>query len=135
MTYFANIFKGKKVFGLVYGLGTIINVTEDAYYAFEVEYENGQRVPYSIEGIPTWGKHLDFQTVFYKEDVDLFKFDFSPYLGKLLSAVEIISLRNNNQLEVKTPSGIWRDITLCPNDLVEEYLENNNLHLFRAKII
>jgi len=130
MSYFKNIKENDKVFGLVYGPGKVRTVF-DGYYKFEVEYQNGQIVPYTDNGNPGWNTgDLDFQTVFYKNDIDLFDFDFSPS-EESLSPKKIIKLRDKKKLEAKCESGIWRNVTECPQNIVEEYLENNRLHLFR----
>ena len=124
---------GDKVFGLVYGKGVISSVWPNSHYLFEVEYENGSFVPYTEEGYPAWNVGKDnFKTVFYKDDIDLFNLDFSP-AEKILSAKKIIKLRETKKLEVRCPSGIWQSIEKCPNSLVEEYLIDNKLHLFRKK--
>ena len=129
--YFKNVKKNDEVFGLVYGKGIVRNVWNNSYYKFEVEYENGQVVPYTEEGNPGWNTDkLNFQTVFYKMDIDLLNYDFSPS-EKILSPKKIIKLRNMNKLEIKCPSGIWRDIKKCPLSIMEDYLEENKLHLFR----
>jgi len=135
--YFNNkekkIQKGDQVFGLVYGKGVVKNVWEDGHYNFEVEYEiNHQVVPYTLDGVPGWSS-LDFQTVFYCDDVAFSDIDISP-LGDVLPAKTIIKLRNQKNLEIRCPSGIWRIANKCPQNLMEEYLEENKLHLFRRKI-
>lgn len=131
MSYFKKVKEGDKVFGLVYGPGVVDTVFGDGYYTFEVSYNNGQTVPYTSEGFPAWntGK-LDFQTVFYKRDIDLMDYDFAPS-EKTLSVKKIIKLRDKKKLEVKCPSGLWQPIGECPSSISEEYLEDGKLHLFR----
>jgi len=129
--YFDNVKEGEKVYGLVFGPGVVISVWgKNSYYAFEVSYDNGYVVPYTIEGIPAWNTDLDEQTVFYKEDIDLCDIDFGT-LDEILSVKKIIKLRSKKKLEVRCPSGIWRSIDKCPNYIIDQYLENGKLHLFR----
>ena len=132
MSYFKNVKVKDVVFGLVFGKGIVRSVwDDDSFYKFEVEYDNGYIVPYTIDGIPGWslGK-LNEQTVFYEKDIDLFNIDFSP-IEKVLKPKQIIKLRNKKELEMRCPSGIWVPIDKCPLDLVEENLEKGNFHLFR----
>jgi len=133
MSYFNKVKENEKVFGLVFGKGSIRSVWKDSYYTFEVEYENGQVVPYTSDGNPAWNTgRLDFQTVFYKEDIDLCDIDFTPVnKDNVLSAKKIIKLRNNKKLEVKCPSGVWQEISNCPPQLISEYLEDKKFDLFR----
>jgi len=133
MDYFKKVKENDKVFGLVYGKGIVKSVWDNSHYSFEVEYENGSFVPYTSEGYPGWntGK-LNFQTVFYASDINLMKYDFVPGLENL-SVKKIIKLRNHNKLEIKCPSGIWQSVEKCPESVMHEYLENNELHLFRQK--
>lgn len=132
--YFRNVKEGDKVFGLVFGAGVVSSVWGDGYYTFEVEFLNSFTVPYTPEGFPGWntGK-LGFQTVFYKEDIDLMEYDFAP-IYKVLSAKKIIKLRDKKKLEAKCPSGLWANISQCPGSLIEEYLEEGKLHLFRKAV-
>ena len=131
MSYFKKVAEGDKVFGLVFGPGKVATTFGDGYYTFEVLYENGYTVPYTPEGNPGWntGK-LDFQTVFYANEIDLMDHCFAP-TEDVLSAEKIIKLRIKKKLEVKCPSGLWQPIDKCPRDISEGYLEENKLHLFR----
>jgi len=131
MSYFSNAKEKEEVFGLIYGKGIIRSVWENSYYSFEVEYNNGQVVPYTEDGYPAWITNKnEFQTVFYAKDIDLQNLDFSCST-KVLDAKKIIKLRNKNKLEVKGPSGIWQSTDKFPDMLQQEYLEDNKLHLFR----
>ncbi len=131
--YFSRVVEGDEVFGLVFGLGKVSSVWENSHYSFEVEYTNGSVVPYTSAGIPAWsGGKLDFQTVFYKTDIYLFDFDFSP-VEKVLSAKKIIKLRNKKELLVRCPSGLWQSVEKCPSFVVETYLVEGKLHLFKHK--
>lgn len=127
--YFHNVEPGDKVFGLVYGRGIVRNVF-DGYYSFEVEYENNHVVPYTEDGVPGWGVYLNEQTVFYKNDIDLTSFDITP-TEEIPTPKKIIKYRNKNVLEMKCPSGIWRSIKNCPQDVQEQYLEESKFYLFR----
>jgi hypothetical protein len=128
--YFKNVEEGDKIFGLVFGKGKVANVWGDGYYTFEIEYDNGYTVPYTPDGVPGWSGKLDYQTVFYTEDIDLMNLDIAP-AEKVLSVKKIIKLRDKGKLEIRCPSGIWTQTEFCPGYVMEEYLENNKLHLFR----
>ena len=115
---------------MIFGHGIVKNVWGDGFYTFEVEYDNGHTVPYTPEGSPAWCNRLDFQTVFFKEDIDLESLDFTP-TEDVLSVKKIIKLRMKKKLEVKCPSGIWQIVGECPRYVTEGYLEDGKLHLFR----
>ena len=128
--YFHKVKEGQKVFGLVFGSGVIRSVWPDGYYKFEVEYNNHSTVPYTEEGVPAWAGNLDFQTVFYKEDIDVMSLDLTP-TNKVLSVKKIIKLRDKKKLLVRCPSGLWQPFNKCPSYITEEYLTNGKLHLFK----
>jgi len=131
LSYFKKAKVGDKVFGLVFGKGEIKSVWNDGHYVFEVEYDsNGQVVPYTEDGVPGWSIKLSCQTVFYAKDIDIFNLDFSE-VETVLTVKKIIKLRNKKELEIKCPSGIWQEIDKCPGIIMEEYLEDGKLHLFR----
>jgi hypothetical protein len=130
--YFKKVKKGIEVFGLIFGHGVVIRVYEDSFYTFEVEYDNGSVVPYTPEGVPAWS-NMDIQTVYYKEDINLFEFDITPIIDEILSPKKIIKLRVKNKLEVKCPSGIWGDYNNCPEEVTGQYLEEGKFFLFRKK--
>ena len=129
MAYFDNAEVGDKVYGLVFGKGKIVEVFENSFYSLLVEFKNGYEVPYTLDGVPGWG-NFKKQTMFYKNDVDLSKADFSPVLN-VLDAKEIIKLREKDRLEIRLPSGIWKDHKKADSEYVEDMLENEQLHLFR----
>jgi hypothetical protein len=131
--YFHKVKKDQEIFGLVFGHGTVKNVWGDGHYKFEVEFDNGFTVPYTEDGIPGWSGKLDFQTIYYKEDIDVMSLDFAP-TDKVLSAKKIIKLRAKGKLEVKCPSGLWQPVGKCPSYVTEQYLEDGKLHLFRKTI-
>jgi len=127
--YFDEVRNDDKVFGLVFGKGTVLN-TWDGYYKFEVEYETGHIVPYTADGVPSWNVKFDFQTVFYEKDIHYEDYDFKP-VDKILTPKQIVKARYKNKLEVRCPSGFWVNVNKCPDFVVQDYLENNKFHLFR----
>ncbi len=131
MGYFKKAKKGDKVYGLVFGKGEISAVYPDSHYSIMVEFENGYQVPYTEEGVPSWG-HFKKQTLFYRTDVDLSDADFSP-VEKILSPKKIIKLREKNQLQVRLPSGLWTNVKKADSSYVEQLLEHEKYHLFRKK--
>ncbi|DAB40845.1 MAG TPA: hypothetical protein CFH81_00635 [Sulfurovum sp. UBA12169] len=131
MAYFTEAKVGEKVYGLIFGAGKIVNVFSDSFYSIVVEFKNGYEVPYTEEGIPGWG-NFKKQTLFYKEDVDLSTEDFSP-VGKILSPKKIIKLREKNKLQVRLPSGIWKNVKKADPEYVEKLLKKEQYHLFRKK--
>jgi len=131
MAYFDNAKVGDKVYGLVFGKGKIIDVFDDSFYSIMVEFKNGYEVPYTVDGVPGWG-NFKKQTMFYRDDIDLSKADFSPVLEKL-EPEDIIKLREANNLEVRLPSGIWKSAKKAEPDYIEKMLEEEQFHLFREK--
>ncbi|MEA3370946.1 MAG: hypothetical protein U9Q40_06360 [Campylobacterota bacterium] len=131
MSYFENAKIGDKVYGLIFGKGKISECFEDSHYVIMVTFENGYEVPYTVEGVPGWG-NFKKQTCFYREDVDLTKADFSP-AKKVLSEKKIIKLREKGLLEVRLPSGAWKNVKKCPDSYLEEICQKEKYHLFRKK--
>lgn len=131
MGYFKNAKKGDKVYGLIFGKGKIAKVLPDSFYTLIIEFDNGYEVPYTEDGIPGWG-NFKRQTMFYRDDVDLCNEDFSP-VEKVLAPKKIIKLRNKNKLEVRLPSGIWKNIKKAEPAYIENLLEKCQYHLFRKK--
>ena len=132
MSYFKKVKKGDKVFGLVFGLGTILEVFDDGHYKLIALFEEDTEIPYTDDGIPGWGKFKE-QTLFYKNDIDLTDFDFSA-INKILTPKKIIKLRDKKRLEVRLPSGIWHICNKRVKEYVTEQLRKKNLHLFRKEI-
>lgn len=130
--YFHKVKIGRKVYGLIFGLGKVTDVFDDAHYKFIVKFKNGYEVPYTEDGIPGWGNFRD-QTLFYKKDIDLSSYDFTA-ISKILSIKKIIKLKEKNKLQIRLPSGIWIDCSGCVDDYLEQMLEKENYHLFRKKI-
>ena len=131
MGYFKNAKIGDKVYGLIFGAGDIVDCFDDSHYVIMVSFHNGYEVPYTVDGVPGWG-NFKRQTCFYKNDVDLSKIDFSPS-DKILSDKKIIKLRNKGLLEVRVPSGAWKNSKKCPENYIEEICEAEKYHLFRKK--
>jgi len=129
MAYFDDVEVGDKVYGLVFGRGKVIEVFPDSFYSIMVEFKNGYEVPYTEDGVPGWG-NFKKQTLYYKNDIDLSKKDFSPVL-KVLDIKEIINYREKDRLEVRVPSGLWKDYKKADPEYIEELLENEQFHLFR----
>ncbi len=131
MAYFKKAQKGDKIYGLIFGKGKILEVYPDSFYPSIIEFDNGYEVPYTDDGIPSWG-HFKKQTMFYRKDVDLSDEDFSP-VDEVLSPKEIIKLREKNRLEVRLPSGIWRSSKKADEAYLESILKRELYHLFRKK--
>ena len=129
MSYFKKIKKNDKVFGLRFGAGTVIEVFDDGHYKMIVNFDGDYEIPYTDDGIPGWGKFKE-QTLFYKEDIDLTNFDFSP-IDKILTPKKIIKFRDKKKLEVRLPSGIWHICNKKVREYVQEQLKKEHFHLFR----
>ncbi len=132
MGYFKDAKIGDKVYGLIFGKGKITEYFEDSHYVIMVTFANGYEVPFTVDGIPSWG-NFNKQTCFYKDDIDLSKADFSP-TSKILSNKKIIKLREKGMLEVRVPSGAWKNVKKCPEDYIEKICEEEQYHLFRKKV-
>jgi len=131
MAYFSKAKKGEKVYGLIFGKGKILDVYPDSFYTLMIEFENGYEVPYTDEGIPSWG-NFKKQTMYYRDDIDLCNEDFSP-VEKILAPRKIIKLREKKKLEVRLPSGIWKSIKKADDEYIEKILSKEQYHLFRKK--
>lgn len=123
----------KELFGTIYGNPVKITLLGGTYF-FQVEYENGQTVPYTIDGIPSWNMYgNDIQTIFYKKDLDLFDYDFSPINDDELTIKKIAKCKMKEKLEVKVDSGLWFFYRDVPEDLIEEYIIKGKFTRFREK--
>jgi hypothetical protein len=131
MGYFEKAKVGDKVNGLVFGRGKIIEVFPESHYSIIVGFKNGFEVPFTEDGVPSWG-NFDYQTLYYRNDIVMGKADFSP-LDKVMTAKKIIKCREKGLLEVRLPSGMWENTKRCPEEYVENLLENEKYHLFRKK--
>jgi len=132
MSYFKKAKVGDKVFGLVFGIGIIKEVFDNSHYKLIVDFADEYEIAYTDEGIPGWGKFKE-QTLFYKNDIDLTEFDFSP-INKILTPKKIIKLREKKKLEVRLPSGIWHICNKRVKIYCEELLEQEKFYLFRKQI-
>lgn len=131
MAYFDNAKVNDEVYGLVFGAGKIVKIFEDSHYKIMVDFKNGYEVPYTEDGIPGWG-NFNKQTLFYKNDIDLTDVDFSP-VSKILSIKKIIKLKEKKKLQVRLPSGVWKNVKKADPDYVENLLEKEKYHMFRKK--
>lgn len=131
MAYFDNARVDDEVYGLVFGLGEIIQIFDNSHYKIMVEFKNGYEVPYTEDGIPGWGR-FNKQTLFYKKDIDLTDVDFSP-VSKVLSIKKIIKLKEKKKLQVRLPSGIWKNVKKAEESYIEDLLEREKYHMFRKK--
>lgn len=131
MCYYDNAKVGDKVYGLVFGRGKITEVFEDSHYKVLVTFKNGYEVPYTEDGVPGWG-NFKTQTMFYRDDVDMSKADFSP-VDVVLPVKKIIKYREKKILEVRLPSGMWENAKRADIPYVEKLLEDEKYHLFRKK--
>jgi len=131
MSYFKKVKQGDKVFCLIFGLGIINEVFTDGEYKLRADFDDGFKILFTDEGIPTWGKFKE-QTLFYKRDIDLTEFDFSP-IKKVLTPKKIIKFKKKKKLEVRLPSGIWHICNKSIKKYFEKLLEKEKFHLFRKK--
>jgi hypothetical protein len=129
MSYFKNVKVGDKVFGLVFGLGTVHKVFEDSHYRLMVDFKDEYEIPYTEDGIPGWGKFKE-QTLFFKNDIDLTDYHFGS-IDKVLSPKKIIKLRDRKKLEVRLPSGIWHPYNKKVKKYCQDLLEKEKFHLFK----
>jgi len=134
--YFNTVKKKDKVYSLIYGEGEVKNVVDassriDGFYIFSVEYSEHKLVHYTADGIPNWcGDDCGTQTVFYKNDIDFERVDFKPSDDKL-SIKKVKKLRGTGKLEMKCPSGLWRNADECPIKIITEAINSSKTYLFR----
>ena len=134
--YFDGVTVGDEVYGFIYGKGKVIYVLDDLYdfegfYSFEVEFGNGETVYYTKDGVPNWcNSDGCVQTVYWRDDIDLVDEDFSAS-EKELSPKKIMKLNNKGKLEMKCPSGIWRNVKSCPENIFLGALTKEQFYLFR----
>lgn len=131
MAYFDNAKIDDEVYGLVFGAGKIAQIFDNSHYKIMVDFKNGYEVPYTEDGIPGWG-NFNKQTLFYKNDIDLTDVDFSP-VSKLLSVKKIIKLIDKKKLQVRLPSGIWKNVKKAEASYIEDLLEREKYYMFRKK--
>ena len=131
--YFNNIQKDDKVYGLVFGKGIVSEVfPTEGFYQFEVDFDNGYKIPYTKEGVPGWGNFSE-QTLFYRKDIDKSTFDFSDNC-KSMSYKKLVKClySSKNILEVKTPSGIWHKSNEVDKQYIQDIISNGLFFLFRT---
>lgn len=140
MRYFKNVKLDDKVYSLIFGQGRVVFVLPkkqrvDGFHMLEVEYMNKQRVHYSEDGVPNWcpmNAAGNCKTLYYMSDVDVSKMNFEPNTN-LLTKKQINKLKDKEKLEMRCPSGLWRNITICPERLVQKAFKKIELHLFRKE--
>lgn len=136
--YFKNVAVGHNIYSVVYGSGQVIFMVNprdrmEGFYTFEVEFKTGDKIFYTDDGVPNWCHGAkDCQTIWYKDDIDLFEEDISP-TNNILAKKRILKLRVKNKLEMKCPTGIWRDVIMCPERIIIQAVSNEKWHLFREK--
>jgi len=137
--YFEKVNVGDEVYGFVYGKGKVSYVIDDkfdmdGFYSFEVLYDNGESVFYTREGVPNWcNADGCIQTVYWADDIDLMEEDFSPSEGSL-TPKKIMKLRVKGTLEMKCPSGIWRSVDNCPDNVFLGAITKEQYFLFRRAV-
>ena len=137
--YFDEVFMGDEVYGFVYGKGNVTYVIDDkfdmdGFYAFAVEYDNGEEVFYTSDGVPNWcNADGCLQTVYWAYDIDLMDEDFSPSDGEI-SPKKIMKLRVKEKLEMKCPSGLWRNVSNCPDSVFLGAITKEQYYLFRKAL-
>ncbi len=131
MVYFEAAKKDDNIYDLVFGAGKIAQIFDNSHYKIMVEFKNGYEVPYTEDGIPGWG-NFKKQTLFFKNDIDLTDVDFSP-VSKVLSVKKIIKLREKERLQVRFPSGVWKNVKKAEPSYVEDLLEREKYYMFRKK--
>lgn len=139
MNKFEDIKLGDEMYSIVFGEGKVRFVLAkslrlDGYYVFEVEYDNGQRVYYTVDGKPSWCKDMNkcTKTVCYKHEVNFDEVDRSEDVTPL-TKFKIEKLRFDGLLEMRSPAGGWIDATLMPDVMVDNAVNNEEYHLFREK--
>jgi len=136
MEYFRNVAVRDKIYSLVFGEGETFfvlpeRVRVDGSYMFGVKYGT-KEVYYTVDGIADWCGLTGAceQTAFYCTDVKVSDHDFSP-TDEVMTKRKIEKHIENELLQMRCPSGIWRKVLLCPAKIVEKAISKDNLHLFR----
>ena len=138
MHYFNKVKVDEEVFSLVFGKGIVVMVLPkkqriDGFYIFAVKYKNDKVVHYTVDGFPNWcSSEGCMQTVFYLADVDLTDMDIQPSCT-ILSKKQIEKHQFKGSLEVRCPSGIWRNVDAVPEKIVKKALKKDSYHLFRKE--
>lgn len=138
MHYFSKVKVDEEVFSLVYGKGVVVFALPkkdriEGFYVFAVEYKDKHKVHYTVDGVPNWcSTEGDCQTVFYMDDVDLTDMNIQP-ADKLLSKKRILKYKEKGILELRCPSGIWRNVDEAPAKLMKKALKKDKYYLFRKE--
>ena len=138
--YFDGITVGESLYSLIYGKGVVSMVLDDAedmdgFFAFLVKYptlKNPKKsVYYTLDGFPNWcSSDAATQTVFYPKDIDFSEMDFEPS-EKVPKESKIKKLAEEHNLEIRCPSGAWRNADDCPDSIVKKFIDGAMYHLFR----
>ncbi|HEY9204034.1 hypothetical protein [Sulfurimonas sp.] len=141
MERFIDIKVNDEMYSIVFGVGKVIFVLAEALrlegcYAFEVEYDNGQKVYYTEDGRPSWCKDLNncTRTVYYKDEVNFDNLENQPR-KKVLKKHQIDRLRYMDILEMLSPAGAWIDANLMPDIMVDNAINDGEYHLFREMVL
>jgi len=118
-----------EVYGTIFGHGKVSHLLQ-GYFHVMIEFDNGFQVPYTIEGIPGWGK-FDYQTCFYAKDINIADFDFTPNDNPVIKSKQIIRLKEENKLEARTPSGVWMNANSIDKNYFEEIINLKKFHFLR----
>jgi len=136
MKYLEEVKVGDSVFGLVQGKMTVTFVLPkdrrmDGFCCIEATNEDNKKFNYTEDGWPGWALgNCNCQTLFYEKDIDLSEIDISPSC-EVLSEKKIGKLIQKGNLEVRCPSGIWREVDEVPSELLQKIIKKGSLHLFR----
>ena len=132
---FKNVKKNDEVYSLIYGDGIVENVLAkdvriEGFYIFSVSFGK-KLVHYTEAGVPNWcNSDCDTPTLFYKDEVDFNRVDFKP-CDTDLSTKKIKKMIGTGKLEMRCPSGLWRNIDDCPITVVNKGLKEAKNYLFR----
>ena len=136
MGYFDNAEVGEKVFGLVQGNLTIVDVVPkdkriEGFAAITCENKEGKQFHYTINGLPGWALgYCNCQTLYYPKDLDMTELDTTATC-RVLSEKKIRKLLAKDELQIRCPSGVWMNTDVVPEGLIERALKKDNYHLFR----
>lgn len=138
MNYFENVKRGDEVYSVVYGEGKVKFVLNkklrsEGFYMFMVEF-NSDSVYYTEDGIPEWCSDMgNCITIYYKDDLNKPELDFKTHDEDILSKKKIAKLKEQGKLEMRVPTGAWRNVDSCPTKVFLEALRDGRFHLFRKE--
>lgn len=136
MAYFDEVKLEDEVYSLIYGNGTVKFVLPKAhrtkgFFMFQVHFAKA-KVHYNEDGVPEWCNGIVCeQTAYYKDDVFRPESDYATIDKELLSLKKAIKLKDQGLLEMRTPSGAWRNVDLCPAKEYLRAIKHEELYLFR----